>query len=130
MNEEKNQNMNNGAPMDAPPPPPPPPPQESFAPPPAPGGAPAYDPQKKILVGILAIILGAFGVHKFMLGYQKEGFIMLGVSVVGIILSCVGVGVFLTMGMSVVGLVEGIMYLTKSDEDFYNTYIKNQKTWF
>lgn len=65
-----------------------------------------------------------------MLGYQKEGFIMLGVSVAGIILSCVGVGVFVTMAMSIIGLVEGIIYLTKTDEDFYNTYIKNQKPWF
>src|SRR6266403_2338350 len=39
---------------------------------------------KKIIGGILAIILGGLGIHKFMLGYQKEGLIMLLVS----ILSC------------------------------------------
>ncbi len=33
---------------------------------------------KKLLAGLLAIFVGAFGVHKFILGYNKEGFILLG----------------------------------------------------
>ncbi len=32
--------------------------------------------------------------------------------------------------MSIIGLIEGIMYLTKSDEEFQYTYVDNQKTWF
>jgi len=32
--------------------------------------------------------------------------------------------------MHVIGIVEGIMYLTKSDEDFVRTYIHGQKGWF
>ena len=32
--------------------------------------------------------------------------------------------------MSVVGIVEGIMYLTKTDEDFVRTYIQSKKGWF
>jgi hypothetical protein len=32
--------------------------------------------------------------------------------------------------MMVVGIVEGIMYLTKSDEDFYQTYYVQGKDWF
>jgi hypothetical protein len=31
---------------------------------------------------------------------------------------------------ALVGLIEGIIYLTKSDEDFVNTYITNKKGWF
>ena len=34
------------------------------------------------------------------------------------------------VAMSVVGIVEGIMYLTKSDEDFVRTYIQGRKGWF
>lgn len=37
---------------------------------------------KKILAGILGIILGAFGIHKFILGYTKEGGILLGITVI------------------------------------------------
>ena len=85
---------------------------------------------KKILAGILAIILGAFGVHKFILGYQKEGIILLAVTLVGIVLSCIGIGVFVVWITSLIGLVEGIIYLTKSDEDFYNTYQAGKKPWF
>ncbi|WP_396597807.1 NINE protein [Dokdonia sp. R86516] len=85
---------------------------------------------KKMLAGLLGIFLGAFGVHKFILGYQKEGIIMLVLSVVGIVLSCVGIGVLLFWAVGLVGLIEGIIYLTKSDEEFYNTYQVGRKPWF
>jgi TM2 domain-containing membrane protein YozV len=85
---------------------------------------------KKILAGILAIILGSFGVHKFILGYQKEGIILLAITLVGIVLSCIGIGVFIVWITGLVGLVEGIIYLTKTDEDFYNTYQVGRKPWF
>ncbi len=85
---------------------------------------------KKILAGILGIVLGAFGVHKFILGYQKEGFIMLGITIVGFVLSCIGIGIFMVWISGMIGLIEGIIYLTKSDEDFYNTYQVGKKPWF
>lgn len=85
---------------------------------------------KKILAGVLAIILGAFGIHKFILGYQKEGIILLAISLVGIVLSCIGIGVFIVWITGLVGLVEGIIYLTKSDAEFYNTYQVGKKPWF
>ena len=85
---------------------------------------------KKILAGILGIVLGAFGVHKFILGYQKEGFILLGITIVGFVLSCIGIGIFMVWISGMIGLVEGIIYLTKSDEDFYNTYQVGKKPWF
>ncbi len=71
---------------------------------------------KKIAAGICGILLGGLGVHKFILGYVKEGIIQL---ILG--LFCVG---------GIIGLIEGILYLTKSDEEFVNTYIKNKKGWF
>ena len=77
---------------------------------------------KKLVAGILAILVGSLGVHKFVLGYTTEGVIMLLVTV----LTCGIAGIV----MSVVGIVEGIMYLTKSDEDFVRTYIQNKKGWF
>lgn len=80
---------------------------------------------KKILAGILAILLGWLGVHKFILGYTKEGIIMAAVSVVGWFLCGIPTSI-----VALVGLIEGIMYLTKSDEEFYNTYQVGQKPWF
>jgi TM2 domain-containing membrane protein YozV len=77
---------------------------------------------KKLIAGILAIIIGAFGIHKFILGYNKEGIILLLITV----LTC-GFGSMIT---GIIGLVEGIIYLTKSDEEFYNTYQVGKKTWF
>jgi len=81
---------------------------------------------KKLLAGLLAILLGGFGVHKFILGYQKEGFILLGCSIVLGIITC-GVAAWVVW---VITLIEGIIYLTKSDEEFYQTYQANKKPWF
>src|SRR4051812_33267623 len=96
--------------------------------PPAPiyGQDPSLDWQrmgadKKTIAGILAIIVGGFGIHKFILGYQREGMTMLLVSV----LSC-----FTLAGvMHVIAIVEGIIYLTKTDEDFVRTYVQGRRGW-
>lgn len=77
---------------------------------------------KKIAAGILGILLGPLGIHKFILGYTKEGLIMLLVSVLTFGL--------LAWVMWVIGLIEGIVYLTKSDEEFVATYIEGRKGWF
>ena len=85
-----------------------------------PGGTGGAD--KKIVAGICGIILGSLGVHKFILGYTTEGIIMLLVSV----LTC-----FIASPiMGIIGLIEGIMYLVKTDEEFVETYITNKKGWF
>mgnify|MGYP003485097087 CR=1 FL=1 len=78
---------------------------------------PAREENKKILAGVLAIVLGGLGVHKFILGYTQEGIIQLILS-----FAC-GIG-------AIIGVVEGIIYLTKTDEDFYQTYQVGKKGWF
>lgn len=71
---------------------------------------------KKIVSGIFAILLGSLGIHKFYLGYITEG-------VIKLILGLVGIG-------GLIGVIEGIIYLTKTDEDFYQTYQVGKKGWF
>lgn len=85
---------------------------------------------KKILAGILGILFGGLGIHKFILGYNKEGGILLGATLVGILLSCVVIGVLFVWIPGFIGFIEGIIYLTKSDTDFYNTYQAGKKPWF
>jgi TM2 domain-containing membrane protein YozV len=77
---------------------------------------------KRILAGVLAIFFGALGIHKFVLSYYKEGVIML-------VVSLLSFG-FLAGLMALIGIIEGIIYLTKSDAEFYNTYQVNRKPWF
>lgn len=73
---------------------------------------------KRILVGILGIVLGGLGIHRFLLGDTSGGIIRIVITVV----TC-GVG-------SIIGLVEGIIYLTKSDEEFDRVYVQEKKAWF
>jgi TM2 domain-containing membrane protein YozV len=79
------------------------------------------DASKKVSAGICGILLGALGVHKFILGYTTEGTIMLLVT----LLTC-GLG---GVVMSIIGLIEGITYLSQTDAAFINTYIVNKKGW-
>jgi TM2 domain-containing membrane protein YozV len=88
---------------------------------PAPGVKPA-GAEKKLAAGLCGILIGSLGIHKFILGYNTEGLIMLLVT----LLTC-GLGAIVT---SVIGIVEGIIYLTKSDADFVNIYVLNKKGWF
>lgn len=78
--------------------------------------------RNRIVAGILGILLGGFGVHKFFLGMNEAGMWMF----FGTLLTC-GMGGLLTFP---IGLVEGIIYLAKSDEDFYRTYVVSKKQWF
>ena len=78
--------------------------------------------QKKLIAGILAIVIGSLGVHKFYLGMTTPGVIMLLVS----LLTC---GTLAPV-MMIIGVIEGILYLTKSDEDFEKTYLIEKKQWF
>lgn len=78
--------------------------------------------KEKMPAGLLAIIFGCLGLHKFYLGYTKEAVIMLLVTVLTF-----GIGGTV---MAVFGLVEGITYLTRSDEDFQEIYVDGHKGWF
>jgi TM2 domain-containing membrane protein YozV len=74
--------------------------------------------EKKVLAGILGILFGGLGIHRFILGDAVGGILRIVIT----ICTC-GAG-------SIIGLIEGIIYLTKSDEEFVETYINQKKGWF
>lgn len=82
---------------------------------------------KRMNAGVLALILSLFGLgwigaHKFVLGYTNAGLIYIAVSV----LTCGTAGVIFNL----IALIEGIIYLTKTDEEFIRMYQIEQKEWF
>ena len=88
--------------------------------------------EKKLAAGLCGILLGGLGIHKFILGYNQEGIIMISVYLVSFIIALItcGIGTPLILVPTVIGIVEGIIYLTKSDQEFVQTYIVNKKPWF
>lgn len=70
---------------------------------------PAWPIKSKVVAGILAILLGFIGVHKFYLGKVGLGIVYLLFSFTGI--------------PAIVGFIEGIVYLTSNDHNFQ---VKNQ----
>ena len=85
---------------------------------------PAHDApaSKRVVAGVCGILLGAFGVHKFILGYTAQGVILLLVTVLTL-----GFGGSVT---GLIGIIEGIIYLAKSDADFVRTYQTSRRNWF
>ena len=79
---------------------------------------PIQQENKRVIAGIFGLLLGGLGIHKFILGYTKEGIIQIVISIV----TC-GIG-------GIIPFVEGILYLVKSDEEFYQTYQVGKKGWF
>ncbi|WP_420595303.1 TM2 domain-containing protein [Deinococcus sp.] len=99
---------------------------------------------RKLVAGLLAIFLGGLGAHKFYLGRTGPGLLMLIVNLGGWFVTGVlslitfGIGaIFLVPLMSfvagvlvIVGLIEGVVYLTRSDADFQQQYLLGHKDWF
>lgn len=79
-----------------------------------------------VAAGLLGIFLGTFGIHKFYLGYSTAGLIMLGVAILGGLLS-LGLA---TMVVWLIGLIEGIIYLVKSQGEFEQAYVFGKREWF
>jgi TM2 domain-containing membrane protein YozV len=75
-----------------------------------------YRSEKKLPAGLFAILLGGFGIHKFYLGY-------IGAGVIQILLNC-----FFGAG-HIIGIIEGIIYLTKSDDEFDAIYVRGRREW-
>lgn len=98
---------------------------------------------RKLIAGLLAIFLGSLGVHKFYLGLNRPGALLLGLNVGAWVLAIflgivtLGVGFIVTLplaslvgfALGVLGLVEGVVYLTKSDEAFAREYLVGKKAW-
>jgi TM2 domain-containing membrane protein YozV len=64
---------------------------------------------ERIVAALLAILLGSFGAHKFYLGNNKLGVIYL----------CF----FWTGIPGIIGIIEGVIYLTKDDDEFRRQYM-------
>ena len=73
---------------------------------------------KRMVCGLLGILIGGFGIHRFILGDAVGGILRIVIS----LLTC-GFG-------SLIGFIEGIIYLTKTDADFIQTYQIQKRGWF
>lgn len=99
---------------------------DPFSTPPAPSGG--GDKKEKVAAGLLAIFLGALGIHKFYLGGKQQktaGIVMLVITLVGSCLFFLG-----PIVMGIIAFIEGIIYLTKDDAEFNATYGYGDKAWF
>ena len=79
--------------------------------------------KSRVTAGLLAIFLWSLGIHEFYLGNTVSALIRLAVT----ILLCWMGGAFV---MGIISLIEGVIYLTKSDDEFHRIYVDGKKAWF
>lgn len=85
--------------------------------------APRYGEQKsKVVAGLLALFLGPLGIHKFYLGQTGQGVAFLICSIVSAMLWIVLIGIVGTIVISIICLVEAIIYFASSEESFHAKY--------
>ena len=80
--------------------------------------------KSRVAAGLLAIFCGILGFHKFYLGYISAGIIMF------LLTFFLWWTIVVPLAMFLVSIIEGVMYLTKSDEEFQRIYVQSQKDWF
>ncbi len=85
--------------------------------------------KSKVVAGLLAIFLGGWGIHKFYLGFTGPGLVYLLVNTVGFAITWLLLFIP-NIAFGVMSFIEGIIYLTKSDEEFEQTYVVQKKQWF
>lgn len=73
-----------------------------------------YQQKSRLAAGLLAIIVGVFGIHNFYMGYNGRGTVQLLLSLVGGILTC-GLG---TIAAAVWAFIEGVMILSSTGPRF------------
>jgi len=81
---------------------------------------------KRIISAVVAIFVGAFGVHKFVMGDTRQGFVRVGILAAAMIFT-LGFG---AIPLMIIGIIEGVTYVTMSDADFIRVYQEGHKAWF
>lgn len=83
----------------------------------------------KTAAGLLALFLGGLGIHKFYLGYTGPALVFLLTNTIGWFVTWMFFGIP-NIALGVIALIEGIIYLTKSDEEFQQLYVAGRRPWF
>lgn len=82
-------------------------------------------PKSRIGAALLALFLGPFGIHKFYLNRNGAGLITLVISLAGVAFAGIP-----TAFMGMIGVIECILYLVRSDEEFERIYVQGNRAWF
>lgn len=82
--------------------------------------------RSKRVTTYLALFLGSLGVHKFYLGFVKEGFIMAAISIIGRSFFW-GIPSII---MVLIALIEATIYWKTSEKDFERIYVIERRKWF
>ncbi len=88
------------------------------------GSSSKEDEKKRIIMGIIAILVGSLGVHKFCHGSWGWGIVYILLSLIGCIL------ILPLLVTCILSIVEGVRYLLMDDEEYNQKYIESPPSAF
>ncbi|MEO0463744.1 MAG: TM2 domain-containing protein [Pseudomonadota bacterium] len=94
------------------------------------GGIDMSGEKNKFVAALLAFFLGGLGAHKFYLGYNNAGIIMLVLFIGGWLTSWLIIGLIPLMIVGLIAFIECIIYLVTDEGDFQTRYVDNERQWF
>lgn len=87
--------------------------------------------KNRTTAGLLAIFLGSLGIHKFYMGYTGPALAYLIICLFCLLFMIfVPVLYLFVIILCIIAIIEGVIYLGKTDEDFNKTYVASRKNWF
>ena len=87
--------------------------------------ATAMGEKNRYIAALLSFFLGSWGIHKFYLGKNTAGIIMLLCGTIGWIFLAIP-----PLIIWMISFIETIIYLVKTDQSFYEDYVQGDKSWF
>lgn len=97
------------------------------------GSAVSLGKKNKVVAGLLALFLGGFGAHKFYLKMPVPGIVyFIGSFVCIVLFNATEEDIFSVpwLIITIVSIVDAILYFTKSDEEFNRVYVEGGRQWF
>ena len=85
--------------------------------------------KSRVTAGLLAFFLGYLGIHKFYLGFNGTGLLILLTNTVGLFFTWM-LFFIPNIALYIIQFIEAILYFTKTDEEFEQRYTVEKKNWF
>lgn len=79
--------------------------------------------------GLLAIFLGTLGFHKFYLGHWTEGCVHITLGITSLVMVMMLQTLLPLVAVVLFSAMEGVIYLSRTEEQFERDYLKEGRRW-
>lgn len=98
-------------------------------PPMPPAGSSSSSGKDKTIAGVLALLLGGWGIQYFYIGKNTAGIISIAITLVSLVLWFLFIGMLISLAWGVILIIQGIKMLMMSQEEFEEKFVNTDKSF-